>query len=495
MKHLLILILSLISVSCYAQSDFETFAKKARSEFNAFKDAKEKEYEDFRKRINEEYANFMRKSWKEYDRENPVPKPIEENPVPPVVIPEEDIDEPIEDNPVVIEEVIVPEPEPVVQPEPVVPIQETPPAPLPNRFSFSFLGGKESVSLKDRFSLPRCDENSVADVWTALSQGTYDNLISDCLRIRRERNLCDWAYLQMLQSMSEQYYGKGTNEAALLASYVYCQSGYSMRLAVQNNKLKMLFASKHKIYGMPYFTIDGTQFYIQDDDGTSSRIFSKAFTNEKDMSLYVNKLPKIQESVSSQRRLKANRYSDMDVTISTNKNLIDFYNTYPSSEIGNDFMTRWAMYANTPLCSTSQESLYPSLKSKIAGMNQLDAVNKLLNWVQTAFVYEYDDKVWGGDRAFFADETLYYPYCDCEDRSILFSRLVRDLVGLDVVLIYYPGHLATAVAFTEDVKGDYLMINGRRFIVSDPTYIGAPVGSTMPKMDNASAKVILLERK
>ena len=117
----------------------------------------------------------------------------------------------------------------------------------------------------------------------------------------------------------------------------------------------------------------------------------------------------------------------------------------------------------------------------------------LLNFVQTAFVYEYDDKVWGDDRAFFAEETLYYPYADCEDRSILFSRLVRDLLGLKVVLVYYPGHLATAVHFTDHVTGDYIQLNGQRFTVCDPTYIGAPVGATMPSMDNGEAKVILLE--
>jgi len=106
-----------------------------------------------------------------------------------------------------------------------------------------------------------------------------------------------------------------------------------------------------------------------------------------------------------------------------------------------------------------------------------------------------DDKVWGHDRAFFAEESLFYPYCDCEDRSILFTRLVRDLLGLDCILIYYPGHLASAVHFTErEVNGDYIILNNIKYIVSDATYIGAPVGRTMPGMNNEKAKVILLER-
>jgi hypothetical protein len=160
----------------------------------------------------------------------------------------------------------------------------------------------------------------------------------------------------------------------------------------------------------------------------------------------------------------------------------------------NNFMTRWAMYANMPFEASVRENLLPALKKYIEGKSQKESVERLLNWVQTAFVYEYDDKVWGGDRAFFAEETLYYPYCDCEDRSILLSRLVRDLLGLKVILVYYPGHLAMAVHFTEDVKGDYIELNKEHYVVCDPTYIGAPVGRTMPRMNNQTATVILLEQ-
>jgi hypothetical protein len=49
------------------------------------------------------------------------------------------------------------------------------------------------------------------------------------------------------------------------------------------------------------------------------------------------------------------------------------------------------------------------LREHIKGYSEKEAVERLLNWVQTAFVYEYDDKVWGHDRAFFAEESLYYP--------------------------------------------------------------------------------------
>lgn len=156
-------------------------------------------------------------------------------------------------------------------------------------------------------------------------------------------------------------------------------------------------------------------------------------------------------------------------------------------------MTRWAIYANTPMADDVKEQLYPQLRSFISGKSLLESANILLNWVQTGFEYEYDNKVWGGDRVFFAEESLYYPYCDCEDRAILYTRLVRDLLGLKCILVFYPGHLACAVNFPDAVNGDYLLLEGKKYIVTDPTYIGAPVGETMPDMNNSKAKVILLE--
>ena len=71
---------------------------------------------------------------------------------------------------------------------------------------------------------------------------------------------------------------------------------------------------------------------------------------------------------------------------------------------------------------------------------------------------------------------------------------MRDLLGLDVALIYYPGHLATAVCFDGEVKGDAMTVDGRRFTVCDPTYIGAPVGAQMPGLDCVKAQALVLDR-
>ena len=63
-------------------------------------------------------------------------------------------------------------------------------------------------------------------------------------------------------------------------------------------------------------------------------------------------------------------------------------------------------------------------------------------------------------------------------------------MGLDVVFLDYPNHIATAVHFNGEVGGDYLMVDGKRYTVCDPTYIGASIGMTMPQFKTVPAKVL-----
>ena len=139
-----------------------------------------------------------------------------------------------------------------------------------------------------------------------------------------------------------------------------------------------------------------------------------------------------------------------------------------------------------------KRNLYPNLKKQISGKTELEAANILLNFVQTAFDYQTDQEQFGYERPLFGDELFFYPYSDCEDRSILYSILVHDLLHLDVVMLLYPGHLATAVRFTDEVPGYYFMVNGGKYVLCDPTYIGAPVGDCMPQFVGTAAEVVII---
>ena len=362
-------------------------------------------------------------------------------------------------------------------------------------YDFSIFGTKYQVRLGEgnRFKLNSVTEDNVANAIELLSGVKYDNLLFDCLKIRKDNKLSDWAYYQMLEAMANKFCGNGTNESILLTGYILSQSGYKVRLGRDMDKLVLLTASQHTIYNKVAYRLDGETFYLLDGSVEHLNICRASFPNETGMSLTIRASQIFDYEQSDIRTIKSRDYPDFKVTIHTNKNLLKFYDTFLPSCINDELMTRWAIYANTPLAEDVRNELYPQLRSQLEGLSKLEAMRRLLNLIQTGLVYEYDENVWGTDRAFFAEETLYYPYCDCEDRSILLSRLARDILGLKAILIYYPGHLAMAVHFPEEVTGDYILLEGERYIVCDPTYIAATVGRTMPGMDNNQARVILLK--
>lgn len=463
--------------SCHAQSLID--------KYESFKQRAHQNYSSFREECNQKYAQFLRNSWASYEGRVPIPLPKEDSPVPPLPYQSDDNSPSINTTP---EEIVPLDYHP--QPKPIEPIKETPILDK-EYFSFNFYGRKCNIRLPKyaNIGLNDCKPNSIADGWECLSQDEMNNAIRDCLETRIRYNLCDWAYLMFLNQLAKNYC-ENDNGATLLTAFLYCQSGYQMRLAVDGAKLVMLYGSKHQIFDKGYFNVDGVCFYPLDEPSNSINICDAAFEGETPMSLIIDK----EQLLGAERTITAERNKNMSITSHVPQRLIEFYNTYPTSALDGNPMTRWAMYANTPLAQKTKDKMYPSLRKCIPKDDKLLAAEMLLNWIQTGFVYEYDDKVWGHDRAFFAEETLYYPYCDCEDRSILFSRLIRDLLDLDVALIYYPGHLATAVCFDQEVAGDAMIIGGRKFIVCDPTYIGAPVGAQMPDLEYDKAQAIILNK-
>lgn len=491
----------LVFSSLLASAQVNEFQKA----YDDFRNQVKIDYEDFREKANEKYVAFVRKAWVEARTLPAVPKPEDER-TPPVIFEEKDKDRPLDNKPVIIDEMLdMPDFKP--QPEPVTPIHENPVS-SDTYHSFIFYGTDMRVRANDamKFKLNDISSNSIASAWERLSTSEFNNLIRDCLENRIRFNLSDWAYLQMLDVFCDSFAGNNSNEAELLKAYLYCQSGYQMRLAVADNHLHMLYSSQYFIFEKPYWEIDGTPYYSDNIEAERIQICEADFPNEQALSLQISQEQHLIAKPAKSRSITSQDTEWMSVCVSEDENLMAFYHDYPTSCFGNDFMTRWALYANAPLSESAKKQLYPRFKEMFAAIstkykdkgmdraNEIPAcVDMLCHWVQTGFAYERDDKLWGHDRVFFADETLFYPYCDYEDRSILLTRLVRDLLGLKCALIYYPGHLATAIAVGEDVKGDYLRIDGIKYIVCDPTYIGAPIGMTMPGMDNKTAKVIVLQ--
>lgn len=457
-----------------------------KKEYEEFKRQAGQHYADFREKANGEYAEFMRRAWQEFKVEPALPVPMKpQPPKQPVCKPDE---KPVAPKPLPYDVVVTVDPD-VVQPQPLVPIP-APVAPVTQTLTVDLFGAQCTVRVDPNAKIRMTDssEGGVATAWQQLSDGRFNALLTDCLQVRQELQLCDWAYFQLAQKAAAACYGaENSREAVVLQAYILTQSGYKVRMARADGNLTPLLPSDVEIYGYPYLSIDGDRYYVLDPAfrGQGLYICDFAFPGEQTFSLYINRQPLFPAQGMNCGSFKSARYPQAEVTVGTNRNLIDFYNTYPQC--------RWDVYALASLSPQVKQTLYPVLKQSIAGKSEAEAANLLVNFMQTAFEYRTDAAQFGRERSLFPDETFHFPYSDCEDRAILYATLVRELLGLHVALLYYPDHLATAVHFNDEVSGDYLTVGGRKYIVCDPTFENANIGRTMPGMNNQTAEVIVLK--
>lgn len=490
------------TVSAMADDEFDAFRKAAIDDFEAFKQQAQNEFEQFRREANEQFARFMSEPWKPIVLNpsttppvEPEPNPIYENP---------DTVHPAAPRPIVIRERIsLPKPQP--RPKPFEPIKEIPVAPSPQPIPELEKSLKvEMYGTEFLFRHPDLQgwhihgtrPSDFANAWSRLNTDATNNLIIDCLAERDSKALCDWAYLTLLQRVSEQICGHKGNDTTMLAGFLYCQSGYKMRFAKDSSgTLRLLICPLGIMYGRKLVIIDEDRFYVANEENMPEggfEICNFSFPKEKAFSLGIDKPLKLAVKATPTRCVTAKYHPEVHAEVAVNQNLIDFYNDYPEGTLDQNFYTKWAIYANVPASEEIKNDLYPVLREAIKDKSQIDAANILIHLAES-FPYGYDSKIWGRDRAFFTDESWYYPFSDCEDHAIHFTRLVRDILGLEAVLVYYPGHLAAAIAFDDEVVGDYIEHRGKRFTVCDPSIFYSNVGTTMRGMNNEEAILIDLE--
>ena len=501
MKQTLTFILALLLAgAAVAQVDPNDYEKKKQEMMERYKQSKdsakqqydearkkaEEEYAAFRKRANEEYAAAMQRAWQRMGVQPAEPKPEEPKPPKPPTPPAPDAKPTTE--PLPAEEVIPAPPANVPPAIPAPPVKA--PEPAVPTMQFAVYGTNCSIHTDTeplKFKLASVDEKGAADAWKQLSQNKYDGMLHDCLAQRDLLHLGDWGYLCLLRSATEKLLGKGSNESVLLQMYLLTQSGYSVRLAKVDNKFVLLIPFNSKIIGYSYTIIDNKKFYLLTKSKINSiEVCNIGFPREQIANVMLTELPILKGNPQPKHTFSGRRFGTMTANVSVDKSLIDYMNDFPL------LSGAWESYANAGLSDKVKADLYPALKSQIEGKSKQKAVFMLLDFVQYAFTYATDEDQFGYERPLFGDESFFYPKNDCEDRAILFSILVRDLVGLDVVLVHWPGHLGAAVAFPNEIEGDYYVVDGRRFTVCDPTYIGAKIGMTMPDLKDAPAKIVRL---
>ena len=338
-------------------------------------------------------------------------------------------------------------------------------------------------SLNGVCSIGNMREKAVADAYEAMCKADYKPLLADCRQLKKDLKLNDWGVFLFVRDVSNALCADA-HASVVMQQFLLNELGYKSKMARRADRDQMLLfvATDCKMYGRPYFTKDGLNYYNLTSDETCQFYMCQEDSPKakSNIDMKITNAPLLNSGMVNS--VHKNGAGTVAVSVDVPKSLMLFYKSMPQCD--------YSVYVNAKVNPAVADRLLSSLAPIVEGKSETEAANLLINFVQTGFKYATDQEQFGYEKPFFVEELFYYPYCDCEDRAVLYSYLVRNLLKLDVVLLDYPNHIATAVCFNENVSGDFVTVEGKKYIVCDPTYIGASIGKAMPQFKRVAAKVL-----
>jgi len=472
------------AANCGANDEFQQWMQQQSAGIAAQK----KEFQEYKDKRDKEFIAFLKTHWKAVDIvkgevRDTAPKP-DVLPVAAVKPPALIVQKPDHQSPVsiVVPEAIVIE-KPLLAPV-IVPTEG-------NKTIIDFYGKPISfyydARLKNGLNT-RINAETISHYWSLLSRADYEDLMVQLSAQKKSLKLNDWAYASLIHKLAAKINNGSRNEGALLSWFLLVKSGYKARIAYNDTSAFLLVPAKQEMFEVSYFTYGGKRYYAVEFDGEQQRL-GKVYTYDGeypealrifDMQVTASVASSDQEE---RRHLSFNfegKKYNIDVTFDRGR--IKFLSNYPQLNLD--------LYFEAGVYHITATPLQQQLAAYMQGMSEQQAVNFLLRFVQTALQYETDEQQFGKENYLFPEETLFYPYSDCEDRAVLFAWLVKSLLNLDVVGLDYPGHVATAVHFNEIIPGDSISYQGKRYTVTDPTYINAVAGMSMPDFKQYTPTVI-----
>lgn len=468
----------------------ETFSEFKRQQAAAYK-----QYKDENDRA---FASYLKSQWQAYKKfvsaslyEKPKPKKIPKTapkPAPkagPKVIIKVKKPPRIQ-KPELPPSIIAPTPKPKEKPpitlmpkeEKQKPVTPVTPSVVSHDVVFNFFGTEVGFDVSQKIKKARfypTNQQGISNYFDSVATSDYKPLIKEIKKVKKAMRLNDWGLYLLVDRIAKEVY-RYDDERQLFKWFIFNKLGYAVKVGLADGHVIAMFYSKKIIYSTPNFRFGKKRYYVIShyNKGGIGTVYSykQNYPNAtKAFDLSLHALPLLKPEYKTKRVEFVHLGKKYSITYKYNKNLIDFFATYPQAD--------YATFFNAPVDPMTYVSIADSLRTYINGKRAAEAMNFVLNFVQNAFAYETDQQQFGREKVMFAEETLFYRASDCEDRAILYSFLTKELFGVPVLGIKYPNHMATALYIPLD--GDKVRIRGREFVVADPTYINANIGEAMPQ--------------
>ncbi|MDE7402741.1 MAG: hypothetical protein K2M87_04950 [Muribaculaceae bacterium] len=462
----------------------DAMAQTQRESFEEFRARVKGNYQQFRKTLLDNYADFLAGEWHEYQSLNgtsrdatPEPRKL------PVYKPEK---------PQTPAQPTEPERE---TPGPATPRAEVPKAtskPKSDRATDRFLLGTMPVQISHadyQISHKLYSNNDYAAHWRELDrQEVASNVVPALQALAAEAGLNGYLTYKLAESyVNTRHADADATSRISLLHYLLAHLGYDSRLATTATGVPMLLLPLDRtVHARTFLKMDGRKYYIFTPEGIDQHAIAgqpistcripEDLNQNKPIDMLIGQL-----NLPSKPKPFEIAYGGISISGNVNENLIPLLYNYPQMEVSE--------YGRCNPDPKLRASVTQQIHDQLATLPADQGAEKLLGFMQRAFDYATDEDFHGFEKPYFIEETLYYPKNDCEDRAIFYTYFLWNAIGKPAQIVTFPGHAAATITLDSPIDGVSYDSQGRKWWISDPTYVGAPTGLVMPMYRDTKPKV------
>ncbi len=314
-------------------------------------------------------------------------------------------------------------------------------------------------------------EKGISSYYRLLKLSTHESLMADLQYYKNHLGLNDWLFYKLIYQGVDHIVsteGGGEIEKELLCWFLLSELGYDTRLTYLKNYIFLYVFSMDTLFEIPLIkdgkrTFANLTSFRKGNPSLQQELFLLQFRPQiegKAFSFYLQRHPDLPAKIIHKQIAFPYKGQEYRFPIQVNQTIVEIMEDYPYfSE---------SQYLKVPLSNISFNTLMPQLSKVLEGKSRSDAVQLLAAFTRSSFQYKEDKSFFGKSKPMIADEVLYYPYSDCEDRSALFYQLVKNLLDLPMVAIAYEDHLTIGI-HSNELNGDAVWFKGKPYYICDPT--------------------------
>ena len=320
-----------------------------------------------------------------------------------------------------------------------------------------------------KYKMKPNDEN-IQEFYDLMEKKKFNILQENLVSIKNILLLNDWLYYVLIKkTVNEIFKKESDNFRTVFCWYILNKSGY-LATIISRTPYEISVNSNDKVFGTGIFFYENKRYVNLTQIKNSS-------TSTKEINLlkfFPNKTGKLFNFSISIPILKNDSVisKKVEIVIKERKEVFEYKLSGNIIEMMKDYpQLKAEEYFKIPPSSVLYNSLFVQLKEKFKDIDSTETVRYLLSFVRLSSLTIDDQKTFGYSKPMIVEEALFYEYGDCEDKSVLFYYLIKELVKIPIIVLRYPKHANVAVKL-DKVYGKGLDYKGIKYSVCEPSEMG-----------------------